>query len=76
LPAEVDERLRIWSPPNFKAEAPNRLWIADLTYVSTWSGFVYVALVVRMAPTDECPAMQSRLDMHISSGGPKLRAER
>ena len=27
------------------AEAPNRLWVADLTYVRTWSGFVYVAFV-------------------------------
>src|SRR4029077_3734019 len=25
--------------------APNRLWVADLTYVSTWSGFAYVAFV-------------------------------
>jgi putative transposase len=56
LPAEVDERLQIWSPPNFKAEAPNRLWIADLTYVSTWSGFVYVALVVRMAANRRMPS--------------------
>jgi putative transposase len=29
----------------FHAEAPNRLWVADLTYVRTWSGFVYVAFV-------------------------------
>src|SRR5204862_7046844 len=26
--------------------APDRLWVADLTYVSTWSGWVYVAFVV------------------------------
>jgi hypothetical protein len=24
---------------------PNRLWVADITYVATWSGFAYVALV-------------------------------
>jgi len=30
---------------NFTASAPNRLWVADLTYVRTWSGFVYVAFV-------------------------------
>lgn len=29
----------------FHAVAPNRLWVADLTYVRTWSGFVYVAFV-------------------------------
>jgi putative transposase len=31
---------------NFSAPAPNRLWVADLTYVSTWAGFCYVAFVV------------------------------
>ncbi len=31
---------------NFAASAPNRLWVADLTYVRTWSGFVYAAFVV------------------------------
>jgi putative transposase len=31
---------------DFSASRPNQLWVADLTYVATWSGFVYVALVV------------------------------
>jgi transposase InsO family protein len=31
---------------NFRADRPNRLWVADLTYVATWAGFVYVAFVV------------------------------
>jgi len=30
----------------FAADAPNRLWVSDFTYVSTWSGFVYVAFVI------------------------------
>jgi len=30
----------------FVASRPNELWVADLTYVSTWRGFVYVAFVV------------------------------
>jgi putative transposase len=30
----------------FEAERPNQLWVADITYVATWSGFVYVAFVV------------------------------
>ena len=25
---------------------PNELWVSDLTYVATWRGFVYVALVI------------------------------
>jgi len=31
---------------NFTADRPNRLWVADLTYVATWRGFVYVAFVI------------------------------
>jgi transposase InsO family protein len=30
----------------FKAACPNRLWVADFTYVATWSGFVYAAFVI------------------------------
>ncbi len=30
----------------FAPPAPDRLWVADITYVSTWSGWVYVAFVV------------------------------
>lgn len=30
----------------FGAAAPNRLWVADITYVATWSGFVYVSFVI------------------------------
>lgn len=30
----------------FKAPAPNRLWVADFTYVSTWAGMLYVAFVI------------------------------
>jgi putative transposase len=38
-PADLVER-------DFSATRPNQLWVADLTYVATWSGFVYVALVI------------------------------
>jgi transposase InsO family protein len=31
---------------NFHATAPNQLWVADFTYVVTWSGFVFVAFVI------------------------------
>ncbi|WAT15237.1 IS3 family transposase [Xanthomonas fragariae] len=30
----------------FHAPSPNRLWVSDFTYVSTWAGFVYVAFVI------------------------------
>jgi transposase InsO family protein len=38
-PADLVER-------DFTAAHPNQLWVADLTYVATWAGFVYVALVI------------------------------
>ena len=38
-PADLVER-------QFRAPAPNRLWVADLTYVKTHSGWVYVAFIV------------------------------
>ncbi len=31
---------------DFHAEAPNRVWVTDFTYVRTWAGFSYVAFVV------------------------------
>ncbi len=30
----------------FAPTAPNHVWVADITYVSTWSGWVYVAFVI------------------------------
>lgn len=38
-PADLVER-------KFTADGPNRLWVADLTYVATWVGFVYVAFII------------------------------
>jgi putative transposase len=31
---------------DFVADAPDRLWVADITYIPTWSGFLYLAVVV------------------------------
>ena len=30
----------------FHTPLPNRLWVSDFTYVSTWAGFVYMAFVM------------------------------
>ena len=30
----------------FTAERPDQLWVADITYVAAWTGFVYVAFVI------------------------------
>jgi putative transposase len=30
----------------FTAAAPNQLWVADITYIPTWAGFLYLAVVL------------------------------
>lgn len=46
IATELDTRPDDLVDRNFTASAPNALWVADLTYVSTSSGFVYVAFVI------------------------------
>ncbi len=31
---------------DFRADGPDRLWVADITYIRTWRGFLYLAVVV------------------------------
>jgi transposase InsO family protein len=31
---------------NFVAPGPNRLWVADITYIPTWAGFLYLAVML------------------------------
>jgi len=46
IPAELDVRPADRVNRDFIVSEPNRLWVADLTYVATWRGFVYVAFVI------------------------------
>ena len=46
LPAAVEQPPQDLVQRRFTAERPNQLWVADITHVATWSGFVYVAFVV------------------------------
>ena len=46
IPDEHADRPRDLVERRFVAERPNQLWVADLTYVATWAGFVYVAFVI------------------------------
>jgi putative transposase len=44
-----DERLRPAEDlvdRDFQAERPNQLWVADITYIPTWAGFIYLAVVL------------------------------
>jgi putative transposase len=45
-PAQADARPADLVERDFTAPAPNRLWVADLTYVATWAGFAYVAFII------------------------------
>ena len=31
---------------DFSATRPKQLWVADITYVATWSGFVYTSFII------------------------------
>lgn len=31
---------------DFTASGPNQLWVADITYIPTWAGFLYLAIVL------------------------------
>ncbi|WP_344257613.1 IS3 family transposase, partial [Terrabacter carboxydivorans] len=46
VPAEVASRPGDLLERDFTAAAPNQRWVADITYVATWTGFVYVAFVL------------------------------
>jgi putative transposase len=60
---------------DFSAPAPNVLWIADITYVSTWSGFAYAAFVIdvfsrriigwRVSPTLRADLALDALEMAV-----------
>ena len=45
IPADPADRPDDLVERRFVATAPNQLWIADITYVATWSGFAYAAFV-------------------------------
>jgi len=46
VPSDSTDRPRDLVDRKFESSKPNELWVADLTYVATWRGFVYVAFVV------------------------------
>ena len=66
---------------NFTATEPDRLWVADITYIPTWSGFLYLAVVLdahsrrivgwSMAVTLATQLVLDALDMALLTRGPK-----
>ena len=37
---------------DFTATGPDQLWVADITYIPTWAGFLYLAVVMDVEPSD------------------------
>ena len=66
---------------NFTAEGPDRLWVADITYIPTWAGFLYLAVVLdaysrrivgwSMATTLASPLVLDALDMALQTRRPQ-----
>jgi putative transposase len=66
---------------NFTAEGPDRLWVADITYIPTWAGFLYLAVVLdafsrrivgwSMATTLAKQLVLDALDMALVTRRPK-----
>ena len=46
IPAKDGKRAGDLLNRDFTAEAPNRTWVMDFTYVRTWVGFVYTAFIL------------------------------
>jgi transposase InsO family protein len=46
IPAKDGQRAGDLLDRDFTAPGPNRVWVADFTYVRTWAGFCYVAFIV------------------------------
>jgi putative transposase len=46
ISSESDPRPLDLVQRNFHADRPNQVWVADFTYVATWTGWVFVAFVI------------------------------
>jgi transposase InsO family protein len=46
IPGKDGQRAADLLNRDFRTNAPNRAWVTDFTYVSTWSGFAYVAFAI------------------------------
>ena len=65
----------------FTADGPNQLWVADITYIPTWAGFLYLAVVMdvwsrkivgwAMAPHLRTNLVLAALEMAIEQRRPR-----
>ena len=70
-----------WVDRDFSAGGPDQLWVADITYVPTWAGWLYLAVVLdawsrrivgwAMAPHMRAELVENALAMAISRRQPR-----
>ena len=68
---------------DFSADGPNQLWVADFTYIRTWDGWLYLAVVLdvwsrrivgwAMGPHPRTGLVQDALRMALSNRKPEGR---
>jgi len=89
IPAKDGKRAGDLLDRDFTAEAPNRTWVMDFTYVRTWVGFVYAAFILdvfaqkivawNVAPTKAVELVDVPLRMALwqrgREGNPVVRGE-
>lgn len=49
---------------DFTADAPNKVWVSDFTYVRSWVGFVYTALIICVLAADRGLALRHHRGGH------------
>ena len=59
---------------DFSAKGPNQLWVADITYVPTWTGWLYLAVVLdtwsrRIVGSDKYAGSDDFADIKVPPGG-------
>ena len=57
---------------DFTADQPNKLWVADITYIPTWAGFLYLASAGRWQPPCTCRWCLMPSTWRSGSGGRAL----
>lgn len=65
----------------FRADAPDKLWVSDITYLPTWAGFLYLAIVLdvwsrkvvgwAMSPSLATPLVLAALEMAVRQRKPE-----
>lgn len=65
--ADLAERLRDLVQRQFQSDGPNRLWVADITYIVTWRDFVWAFVTESSAGACLASGDPSRFDLMVWS---------